>query len=1365
MKAVLLLLLVSCLGGALSYAQTTPNKRGGGRELLGSNVEGTHFFVGFMENEIPECDPGNNQLRLSIASRFAATVTITKFDGVVTLELQPSQLRSISVSRDLECIGEGVFPNAIEITSTAPVSVYGYSSKTTTSDGYLALPVSAWGKEYVTANYTVDTYDPDDSTVFICYDAPRGGEFAIIASEDNTEVTVYPKTRTVTSPTLLMHKTINKGDIWQVQDGGIRRGGSDLTGSIVTANKPVGLLSGHIRTAVPFIYNSKDHLIEMIPPSNTLGKRHVAVPFQGRQGGDLLRVIASQGGSTTVTFTTELGSYSRTLTAAGGYVDYDLQAVTVVTTSQPVLVTQYARSAAADPRNWNKPAPVVNFDPDMVVVTPEEQFVNGAIFHTLPNFYGGDRQYEVHYITVVAERENFETIKLNGRPLAEQPGFVSAPVDNTPYMWASMRVPDGSVNVLAGNALFGGYVYGLGSFDSYGWPIGARYRNLKLVDKNPPTLEAVQDCGGYTVTAREHGLNEIGLRSVRLDSSWSQNVAFDPPLVIIGDELAVLHVRLADPQQPGRARFIAEDMEANLDTIEIYLQPLTPLTMPESTVTIDNVVLGKTYRSSFYIKNLNDGPMTIDSLACVRRKEFLLDGNYAGKVIAPGDSLQVKVLFATTVRRINYDTVVVKSLCQYYRIPMVAIIGVPRIGTEDVDYGPLRLGLSRCLEVPVRNTGGVPLRVDSVLLQGKGFSLKLPFTGPITLKSGETVITPLDTVINPGGDTSITGGDTVITVSEEASVTVCFEPSELGPYTGTVWFYSDADSVAVAHLKGSGIYPKLSVGGYDFGKLQLGDDSCAMIPITNIGDDTAHVTGLALAGMNGFTVDTTVFPRDLAAGDTLWVPVCFTPDTAGSYGVDIMARNLDGLEAGDSLKGIGYVLHAAISGYDWKERWIFSKHDSVVFIRNLSAETLTIDSVRIIDGDMSDFRAEPPLIYPISIPAGESLAVPVQFSPMLAGFRSSIIQAWTDSRVNPTIDSVLQGFGLIAMSSDSLEFDSSLSYSCAVRYGEVTIYNDGNTPLTLADIALNANPNLVSWNPPAVGQRIDVGDSMVVNFTVDPAGYAGSMAGSISWRFVEIPDSIVRHFSLTTRPQEYSILAQLTPSVAVGSVFTLLVNVDSVFWEQLPRSGVTLRIEHNPSVARFDLQEWKKMVDSSTAAWRPVGDPLYQSPGTLLIRFEAGEGDPRVAKPLPLDSVRFIAFPFRGFLGNADRDTFRITMSSEDSICAPSCFVTAPYRLDSICGISTRLFEILGDGYALKQNAPNPSGDGTTIEFTLGMDAPTVLELFTSDGRLVTRLVDAPLNAGTHTVELKTRELPSGLYYYRLSSGPYGAVRQMVIAR
>jgi hypothetical protein len=1341
MKAVLLLLVISSLGGAFAFAQTPSSKGGGGKELLGSNAEGTHFFVGFMQNEVrcAGASAGSPQQRLSIASRFAATVTLSAPDGTgLTLALKPFQIQSVDVDMSLECLDEGVYRKGIEVTSTEPISMYVYSSKQQTSDGYLALPVSSWGTEYITANYLVDAYDSDPMhDPFGCNDLPRGGEFAVLAAEDNTQIAIYPKTRTLTGATGVINKILNKGDIWQIQDGGQLRGGTDLTGSVVVATKPVGLLSGHVRAAVPFIYSSKNHLIEMLPPRNALGKRHIAVPFYGRQGGDMIRVIASDAGVTNISFANGVSNYDRTINNVGGYVDFDLQQVTVINADKPVLVTQYSRSAGADPRNrQGSGVPPINFDPYMVVVTPEEQFVNGAIFHTLPNLYGRMQQYDHHYVTVVGERAKFSTITLDDIPLASHQGYVSGLVSNTPYAWATMEVSDGVSHVLSGDALFGGYVYGLGSFDAYGWPIGAGLRKFDQTDNHPPTLSAVQDCGGYTVTASDAGNAELGLLSVTLDSAWSQNVKLEHGMMIVGDETVTARVTVLDPRQPGRARVIAKDLAGNLDTLDLILDPAAPLHFSEDLIEVRNVVLKQTYRHSFFVKNPNKDPMSLDSIVCVRRKEFLLDANYTGKVIAPGDSFEVVVLFATSVRGTFRDTLVIKSLCQYYRIPMVATMGMPGIITEDRDYGKVRVGRDSCMDVHVRSNGAVPLRLDSCRLEGDGFVITIPWAGPL--------------VLEPGADTI---------------VHVCFQPSVTGDFKGTVRFFSDADSIATANLHGIGVYPKLAVGGYDFGNRQVGDDSCSVVPVVNTGDDTAHVTGLKITGPAGFTVDPSAFPHNLAHGDTLWVTVCFKPTAEHGYGVDISAQNLDGLEAGDSLKGTAYELRASISGADWKRRWLFSKNDSLVYIRNRSTEPLRIDSVQIVAGDIGDFKTEPLLAYPMMIPPGDSLPVPVQFSPLLAGFRSSIIRAWTSSRINPVIDSVLQGFGLMAMSSDTLEFDSSVAFSCAIRYGKVTIYNDGNTPLTLDEINLVANPDLVFWSAPVVGQRIEEGDSLVINFNVELGGYSGTLSGDIFWRFKEMPDSIIRHFSMTSRPQQYAILASAPEKVALGKEFNLGVKVDGVVWRQLPRTGATLRVEYNPTVARFDVDRWKAMTDTCKADWRPVGEPKIERPGVVLVRFEPGTGDPRVAKPLPLDSVEFIALPFRSFLGNNDRDTLRVTMTSEDSLCAPPCTAMAPYVLDSLCGITTRIFEFTGAPYALKQNTPNPSGDATTIEFTLGMDAPTVLELFATDGRLVKRLAEGPMAAGTYSIDVNTRELPSGLYYYRLTSGPYGAVRQMVVTK
>src|SRR5207253_5531804 len=131
------------------------------RTMLGANSEGTHFFVGFMENELSECPVPYDQRSISVASRFATQVNLIFASGrVLQFTLKPYELRSIGIDPEYECVGEGVFHLGIEIRSVNPISVYCYSSRRTTSDGYLALPIDSWGRDYITANFPVDEYSP-----------------------------------------------------------------------------------------------------------------------------------------------------------------------------------------------------------------------------------------------------------------------------------------------------------------------------------------------------------------------------------------------------------------------------------------------------------------------------------------------------------------------------------------------------------------------------------------------------------------------------------------------------------------------------------------------------------------------------------------------------------------------------------------------------------------------------------------------------------------------------------------------------------------------------------------------------------------------------------------------------------------------------------------------------------------------------------------------------------------------------------------------------------------------------------------------------------------------------------------------------
>jgi hypothetical protein len=103
--------------------------------------------------------------------------------------------------------------------------------------------------------------------------------------------------------------------------------------------------------------------------------------------------------------------------------------------------------------------------------------------------------------------------------------------------------------------------------------------------------------------------------------------------------------------------------------------------------------------------------------------------------------------------------------------------------------------------------------------------------------------------------------------------------------------------------------------------------------------------------------------------------------------------------------------------------------------------------------------------------------------------------------------------------------------------------------------------------------------------------------------------------------------------------------------------------------------------------------------------------------------------------------------------------------LDSICGLSFRLIESSRSSYTLKQNSPNPFNPTTTIEFTLGLDGATQLEVMDGSGRRVALLVDQELAAGGYTISWDAGKMASGLYYYRLRSGNWSQTGRMLLLR
>ncbi|MCI0695958.1 carbohydrate binding domain-containing protein [candidate division KSB1 bacterium] len=97
--------------------------------------------------------------------------------------------------------------------------------------------------------------------------------------------------------------------------------------------------------------------------------------------------------------------------------------------------------------------------------------------------------------------------------------------------------------------------------------------------------------------------------------------------------------------------------------------------------------------------------------------------------------------------------------------------------------------------------------------------------------------------------------------------------------------------------------------------------------------------------------------------------------------------------------------------------------------------------------------------------------------------------------------------------------------------------------------------------------------------------------------------------------------------------------------------------------------------------------------------------------------------------------------------------------------------------FSLSQSYPNPvfvgeakvtngAGSGlVSVRFTLPKESVTTLVLYDLEGREVKRLVDGRFAAGAHTVSFMIKDLPSGIYFYRLHAGVQQAMRKILVVR
>jgi len=102
--------------------------------------------------------------------------------------------------------------------------------------------------------------------------------------------------------------------------------------------------------------------------------------------------------------------------------------------------------------------------------------------------------------------------------------------------------------------------------------------------------------------------------------------------------------------------------------------------------------------------------------------------------------------------------------------------------------------------------------------------------------------------------------------------------------------------------------------------------------------------------------------------------------------------------------------------------------------------------------------------------------------------------------------------------------------------------------------------------------------------------------------------------------------------------------------------------------------------------------------------------------------------------------------------------------------VPTAVLGVRPTALRLYPNYPNPFSSQTAIAFELQEREVVSLGVFDAAGRLVTTLVNRSFPAGTHQVEWhgydsSGREVPSGVYFYRLVAGSMTLTRKAILLK
>lgn len=1051
-------------------------------------------MVGFMQNEVLEAglDP---RIQIFISTQFDATVTISSdFSGSYSVSVPANTVRTESIhTYHVNNASEIIQRKAIFITSDVPIVVYALNTLAQSTDSYTAIPIQHLGTAYKTVNRPSDRYA---GTRYL--DAlPRVGEFMIMAVEDNTVVSIQTPVLTANKQTR-QTVTLRRGDCYLVQAAPLSTASDDLTGSDITATKPIAVISGHVRSSVPTkSAASKDHLVEQLPPVDKWGKTYATAPMLLKQspkaGDDVFRVVASKPGQVIRRLRAADSTFWTSQPNAMWY-ESSSREPALWTSNDPFLLVQCMASAGS-----NSGAS----DPAMVVVPPVEQYVNSALFQfpiLEKNAVIANQPY-YYYLNILATPEAVASLRVDSLLVASiAPAITYQQIPGTTLKWVQLEMKSGSHVMTSDTGLFSAIMYGTSIADSYANMVGVAYEPQRRRDISPPQYALEVDCGAVFGEVHDVSKDTAKLKDVYVVSSRTKNYRWtiSPPTDSSGRTLLEAYVR--DPWKDAQIVFHAYDDRGNGK--EWLYNYDAPMVQAPSTILIERTGTVKAC-ATLVIRNGDTTALHIRSTSLGGSKGITVTPLIGDTTLKPGQSIVVEVCVDGKI-----DSSVIKALftlqlpCLQYPIA-ITVRNIGALEGSDYDFGDVRIGDTSCAQLHVVNTGVKVVEFTYLHLQSLAGELTIDTTG-----------LNLPRMMQPG---------------DQIWMRACYIPSNEGEDLRTDTAYSRTVGTVLLRTRGNGVRPRVQSIVVDWGLRRLGTVNDTVVYLANTGaykcDVSSPLANLQspFSSKNG-SISAAVLPN----GDSLAVALRYAPTLRGSasdserVAVDWRLHEPVSIV----LKGAGVLPEIALRDIDFGDLKLGDSKDSLAtLLANGAAGNapLHIDSVRILGPDSAAFTLPASLVSQSGNVLINALIDSVRFTPQFVGLHRCGVEVFHDASLQlPGRDTFwLFGRGLARDSAViELALETNLSAMiCRQEPVRVSLSNTGTAAMTIDSLVI----------------ILDQQQSILVdaaNPVVIPP--AGQWATTVSWIPQVAPTSIITAVAFDSTGKRYESTA--TVAVAISEV-------------------------------------------------------------------------------------------------------------------------------------------------------------------------------------------------------------------------------------